>query len=275
VTQVDKQQVLDGLFKSWDDIDELLSGLSDAQWQESTALPGWRVHDVVSHIIGTESFLTGMPTPTPDVNVSKLEHVRNQMGAMNESWVRHLHDEPPSAMLEKFRSVTGERRKALAAMDDEAWNTEGATPVGQDTYGRFMRVRTFDCWMHEQDIRYAVGIWASDDVLLGGPAEQAFGEITSSLGYIVGKLGKAPDGSRVAFELTGPLQRTLRVAVDGRAKVVEDFDGDPTTTIRMDAVLFTRLAGGRTTADENDNAIEIEGDTALGRQLVEHLNFVI
>ena len=31
------------------------------------------------------------------------------------------------------------------------------TPAGPDTYGRFMRVRIFDCWMHEQDIRRAVG----------------------------------------------------------------------------------------------------------------------
>jgi len=275
VTELDKQEVLDALFKSWDDIDELLSGLSDEQWNEATKLPGWRVHDVVAHIIGTESFLMGVAAPTPDCDVSELPHVKNQMGEMNESWVRHLRDESPASMLEKFRSVTGERRKMLAAMTDEAWNATAATPVGPNTYGRFMRVRTFDCWMHEQDIRYAVGVWANDDVLLGGPAEQALEEITSSLGYIVGKLGKAPDGSRVAFELTGPLQRTLRVAVDGRAAVVDTFDGDPTTTIRLDAVLFTRLAGGRTTAAENEDAIEIAGDEALGRQIVEHLNFVV
>jgi len=274
-TQLDKQQVLDGLFRSWEDIDDLLAGLSDEQWQAPDALPGWRVQDVVSHIIGTESFLMGVPPPAPDCDVSALPHVKNQMGEMNECWVRHLRDEPPDAMLEKFRSVTAERRQALTAMDDDAWNETTTTPVGPDTYGRFMRVRIFDCWMHEQDIRYAAGVWANDDVLLGGPAEHALAEITSSLGYIVGKLGGAPDGSRVAFELTGPLQRTLRVAVNGRAAVVDEFDGLPTTTIRLDAVLFTRLAGGRTTAAENEAAIEIDGDEALGRQLVERLNFVI
>jgi uncharacterized protein (TIGR03083 family) len=275
MTQLDKREVLDGLFRSWDDIDALLAGLADEQWQVQTDLPGWRVHDVVSHIIGTESFLMGVPTPTPDLDVSKMPHVHNQMGAMNECWVRHLYEESPSAMLDKFRSVTAERRTALAAMDDEAWNETTTTPVGPHSYGRFMRVRTFDCWMHEQDIRYAVGVWATDDVLLGGPPEHALAEIASSLGYIVGKLGGAPDGSRVAIELTGPLQRTLRVAVDGRAKVVDAFDGEPTTTVRLDAVLFTRLAGGRTTAAENMNAIEIDGDVGLGRQVVERLKFVM
>jgi uncharacterized protein (TIGR03083 family) len=275
VTEVDKREVLDGLFGCWDDIDELLAGLSDDQWLAPTDLPGWRVQDVVSHIIGTESFLMGVPPPEPDCDVSELPHVHNDVGAMNECWVRHLRDEPPAAMLEKFRSVTADRRKALAAMDDDAWNETTATPVGPDTYGRFMRVRTFDCWMHEQDIRYAVGVWANDDVLLGPPAEHALAEIITSLGYIVGKLGRAPDGSRVAFELTGPLQRTLRVAVDGRAKVVDEFDGGPTTTIRLDAVLFTRLAGGRTTAAENMTAIEIDGDADLGKQVVERLKFTM
>jgi uncharacterized protein (TIGR03083 family) len=274
VTQVDKGEVLDGLFGCWDEIDELLSGLSDEQWHEPTDLPGWRVQDVVSHIIGTESVLMGVPTPKPDWDVSELPHVHNEVGVLNECWVWHLHDEPPAAVLEKFRSVTGDRRNALAAMDDDAWNDTVAAPGGPDTYGRFMRVRTFDCWMHEQDIRYGVGVWATDDVLLGPSAEQAFAEITSSLGYIVGKLGGAPDGSRVALELTGPLQRTLRVAVNGRARVVDEFDSGPTTTIRLDAVLFTRLAGGRTTGAENMPSIEIDGDVDLGKQVVDRLKFV-
>jgi uncharacterized protein (TIGR03083 family) len=275
VAQLSKRDVLDGLFGCWDEIDEVLSGLSDGQWHEPSDLPGWRVQDVVSHIIGTESVLMGVPIPTPDCDLSELPHVHNQVGVLNECWVRQLHDESPATVLGKFRSVTGDRRKALAAMDDDAWNETVATPTGPDTYGRFMRVRTFDCWMHEQDIRYGVRVWATDDVLLGSSTEQAFAEITSSLGYIVGKLGGAPDGSRVAFELTGPVQRVLRVAVDGWARVVDEFDGEPTTTIRLDAVLFTRLVGGRTTAAENMSSIEILGGVDLGRQVVERLKFVM
>lgn len=275
-TQLDKREVLDGLFGSWDDIDELLAGLTDDQWDTPTDLPGWRVHDVVAHMIGTESFLMGVPAPEPDCDVSALPHVKNELAAMNECWVRHLHDETPDAMLERFRSVTAERRKALIAMDDVTWNDTTTTPVGPDTYGRFMRIRIFDCWMHEQDIRYAAGVWASDEKLAGTAAKQALAEIEAALGRIVGKLAGAPDGSRVAFELTGPLQRTLRVAVaDGRGRLVDDFDSAPSTTIQLDAVLFARLAGGRTTAADNTDAIEITGDEALGRQIADRLTFVM
>ena len=76
------------------------------------------------------------------------------------------------------------------------------------------------------------------------------------------------------LELTGPLARTINVAVDGRAKVVEDFgDAEPTVTITLDGLLFTRLAGGREPVDHG--AISYGGDEAVGRRIVEHLNYVI
>ncbi len=276
MTRLDKDDVLAGLFGSWDDIDALLSTLSDEQWQAATPLPGWDVHDVVAHLIGTESYLQGIPTPTADCDVSALPHVHNEVGVLNECWVRHLRPESPNAMLERFRAITGERRKVLSAMKDGEWNGQTVTPAGPDTYGRFMRVRTFDCWMHEQDIREAVGVWATDEVLAGPPAVQTFDEITAGLGYIVGKLGGAPEGSRIAFELTGALQRTLRVAVNDRARVVDDFDGaSPTSAIQVDGVLFTRLIGGRTTAVQNINAIELSGDVDVARRIAEHLKFVM
>lgn len=273
---LEKAEILAGLFSSWDQLDALLSGLTDQQWQTPTALPGWTVHDVVAHIVGTESFLMGVPTPEADCDVSELPHVHNPIAAMNECWVRHLRPESPQAMIDRFRAVTAERRQALADLSDEGWNEIVPTPVGMNTYGRFMRVRTFDCWMHEQDVRYAAGVWAADEVVATPAAIHALDEIVASLGFIVGKRGKAPDGSRIAFELTGPLQRTLRVAVEGRAKVVDDFGPDgPTSTIQLDAVLFTRLAGGRTTFADNVGAVVLSGDTEVGQRIAENLTFVI
>ncbi|AFE14229.1 hypothetical protein MRGA423_19330 [Mycobacterium tuberculosis RGTB423] len=72
-------------------------------------------------------------------------------------------------MLERFRAVTSQRRKVLASLSDDEWNAPTTTPSGPDSYGRFMRIRIFDCWMHEQDIRAAVQRPSSDDEL-GGPA---------------------------------------------------------------------------------------------------------
>jgi uncharacterized protein (TIGR03083 family) len=273
-TTLDRTDVLSGLFDSWDAIDALLDGLPESQWEAATPLPGWCVHDVVSHMIGTESMLLGTATPEPDIDVTTLGHVRNDIGVMNECWVRKLRGGSGAALLDRFRAVTGDRRKLLTDMADDDWDRITPTPAGPDSYGRFMRVRTFDCWMHEHDIRDAL---QRPSETLDGPASRlALDEIAASMGFVVGKLGGAPDGSRVAIELTGPLQRSINVAVEGRGRVVEDFDGaPPTSTIRLDGLLFTRLAGGRTSPGAHAGAIEYGGDEGVGRQIVEHLNYVI
>jgi uncharacterized protein (TIGR03083 family) len=276
VTKLDKSDVLAGLFAVWDGIDALLAGLSEAEWQAASPLPGWDVKALASHMVGTESFLAGVAAPQPDIDVSGLDHVRNDIGAMNECWVRHLGKQAGADVLERFRAITNDRRTALTAMSDDDWNAVTVTPAGPESYGRFMRIRVFDCWMHEQDIRAALGRPSSDDELAGPASGLALDEVAATMGYVVGKLAKAPDGSRVEFELTGPLARSIRVNVDGRAQVVDDFGGqEPTATIRLDGLQFTRLAGGRPLCPARDQGVELGGDKDVAAQVVEHLNFVI
>jgi uncharacterized protein (TIGR03083 family) len=227
-------------------------------------------------VIGTESFLAGIAAPQPDVDVSALDHVRNEIGALNECWVRHLSGEPGAGVLERFRAVTNDRRTALTGLSDEEWNALTPTPVGPESYGRFMRVRAFDCWMHEQDMREGLSRPSSDDELEGTASQLALDEIAATMGYVVGKLAKAPDGSCILFELTGPLARSIRVSVEGRARLVDDFGGqEPTATIRLDGLQFTRLSGGRPMSPARAQDIELGGDKDVAAQVADHLNFVI
>jgi uncharacterized protein (TIGR03083 family) len=273
---LDKSDVLPGLFAVWDSIDALLDGLPEADWQAPTPLPAWCVRAVVSHIIGTESFLEGIAPPPPDIDVKTLDHVRNDIGAMNECWVRHLSGESGASVLGRYRALTDDRRKVLSSLSDDEWNATTPTPAGMDSYGRFMRIRAFDCWMHEQDIRMALQRPSSDDELDGPAAQLSLDEIAATMGFVVGKLAKAPDGSRVLFELTGPLARSIRIGVDGRAQLLDDFDGqEPTATIRLDALQFTRLTGGRPMCPIRAQDIELGGDKDVAAQIVERLNFVI
>ncbi len=276
LTQLDKSDVLAGLFAVWDSIDALLDGLPETDWQVMSPLPGWDVKALVSHIIGTESFLSGIAAPQPEIDVSALEHVRNDIGAMNECWVRHLCGESGASVLERFRAITDSRRTALTSMSDDDWNAVTPTPAGMDSYGRFMRIRVFDCWMHEQDIRAAVQRPSSDDDLHGPASQLALDEISATMGFVVGKLAKAPDGSRILFELTGPLARSIRVSVDGRAQVVDEFGGpEPTATITLDGLQFSRLAGGRPMCPARSQEVSLGGDKDLAAHIVDHLNFVI
>lgn len=267
-----KDAVVPVLVAEWASIEELLGSLDDAQWAMPTALPGWSVQDNVSHLIGTECTLAGEAPPPCAADVRGFAHVHNDIGVANELWVQALRGERPARLLERFREITAARREVLAAMSQEEFDAPSWTPAGQATYGRFIRIRLFDCWMHEQDIRDAVGLPGNDG---GRCAEGALSEVVSALGYLVGKRAGAPDGASVTIELTGPVRRTWHIAVDGRAEVVAELPAPATATVRLSSNLFTRLAGGRVPAQSRLDEIDLAGDTDLGRRVALALPFTI
>ena len=269
-----KEPLVDALVAEWASIDELLASLDAAEWDRSTSLPGWTVRDVVAHLIGTESMLAGVDAPgeEPAPGSERPAHVKNDIGAFNERWVDGLRSEPPAAVLDRFRQIVATRTEALRAMTQEDFDAESWTPAGQATYGRFMQIRVFDCWLHEQDIRDAVGRPGHES---GPCAEESIDEVVRALGFLVGKRAKAPAGSRVTVELTGPVERALHVAVDERASVVDQLDRPATTTVRMPAPLFIRLAGGRESVDDHRDEITIEGDQDLGSRVAGSLAYTI
>ena len=168
--------------------------------------------------------------------------------------------------------LTGRRAELLAAdtgvFDEVSW-----TPVGVQTYGRFMAIRSFDFWVHEQDIRVPLGRPGHTS---GPAAELALDEVRRSFGYIVGKRAGIPDGFSVLVELTGPIEAHLGAVVDGRARVVDDLD-HPDGVVRTDFLTFMLLACGRTDPDARLAAgeIELRGNTELARQLARNLRFTM
>jgi uncharacterized protein (TIGR03083 family) len=255
----------------WDSLAELGAGLDDEQWAAPTPCPGWPVSAQYAHVIGTESMLLGRPNPDVEEPPQAPAHVRNQIGGFNEVWVRSLGARPRPDVLAAFAEVVAARKEALADMTDEDFAAPSWTPVGQADYRRFMQIRIFDCWVHEQDVRDAVGRPGHET---GPVVEQSIDEIVRALGFVVGKKASAPLGSSVRFELTGPLTRRVDVDVADRARVVDALDTDPTVTLALPSGLFTRLACGRVAASEAAGAT-VTGDADLGRRVLENLAFTI
>lgn len=258
----------------WASLADLGSGLDDADWDRATACPGWAVSAQYAHVIGTESMLLGRPRP--EVDPGQQGHVRNDIGAFNEVWIAALATVPRSEVLARFAEVTAARRTALAAMNEDDFSAPSWTPVGPADYRRYMRIRVFDCWVHEQDVRAAVGRPGHG---AGPVAEQAVDEIAGALGYIVGKRAGAPDGSSVTFELTGPVSRALHVSVQGRAAVVDELPGTPTVSISLGSEAFTRLACGRIEPEAVLGGVlggvRLSGDLELGARVVSSLAYTI
>jgi uncharacterized protein (TIGR03083 family) len=257
------------LEETWDSIEALGRGLTPAEWLTPTGCPGWTVADQVAHIIGTESMLAGEPTPPGD-EADVPSHVRNDIGRANEQWVTELRRTDPIDLLDRFRRITALRLEALRARPEEQWDEPSWTPVGKATYRRFMQIRVFDSWVHEQDMRTAVGQPGNGD---GPAAEQSIDEIERALGYVIGKRAGVPDGSGVTIDLIGPVARQIHVEVDGRASVVATLRTTADVTLRVGSNAFAAMACGRVGLD--DVVVEIEGDEQLGQRIAANLAFTI
>ncbi|PXX66333.1 uncharacterized protein (TIGR03083 family) [Nocardia tenerifensis] len=274
---LDRTELTTLLSEQWDAIAALVADIDETQWRAPTSLPGWTVFDVVAHVAGTESWLLGERPPPHDPTIAKtdvrtLPHVRNETAVLNEIWVDRLRPMSGARLLAEFGETIERRRKALAAMGEQEWAALTQSPIGQVSYGRFMRVRLFDCWMHELDLADALGVRVEEG---GRRGELAFAEFLGSIPRVVVKKGGAPDGSRITFALTGSLARTLHIEVAGRAGYVDSFDEPATVEIHLPSALFVRLGGGRTSADEHLDEIAISGDEELGQRLVHNLAFTI
>ena len=259
----------------WDSLAELGRTLSDDDWARPTPCPGWPVSAQYAHVIGTESFLLGRPTPAADPG--SPAHVKNDIARFNEVWVAALANEEREEVLARFDEVASARKEALKAMGEAEFSAPSWTPVGNADYRRFMQIRTFDCWVHEQDVRDTIARPGHES---GPAAEQAVDEIVRALGYVVGKKAGAPEGSLVLIVLAGPLQRSVAVSVSGGRAGVVDPPGRPaTTTLELSSSAFTRLACGRVDAEAVLDGVfggaRVSGEEELGRRLLANLALTI
>ena len=267
------QELVDALDRVWSSIGELGDGLSESEWKAPTDVPGWSVQDNLSHIVGMEARLVGRDEPAHEVP-DGLPHVRNEVGAGNEVAVDARRDRSGAEVLAEFRDVTGERLAGLRAAGPDDFGAESWTPVGPGTVRDLLPFRIFDSWVHEQDMRGAVGRTGHLD---GPVAEAALERVIGAVPYVVGKKAGAPDGATVVVELSGPLARTFAVGVEGgRARVLDDVPASPTARIASDSPTFERLGTGRVdpAAALRDGRVTVEGDDALGQKVVTNLNFL-
>lgn len=272
LTVVDRDQVVRGLNEQWDVLVELAAELTPEQWDLPTDCPNWTVRDNFAHIIGTESMLLGREAP--DVEVPEdLEHVRNDIGRINEAWVIKYRDRSGAEVLSDMAEVITERRAVLAGQDQEAFDEPSWTPAGKDSFGRFMRIRIMDQWFHEQDIREAAG---KPGHFEGVAPPLVLDEVASVMGYVIGKQAAVPSGSTVRLVLEEPMATVFDVEVTDRARLVDSLDGEPTVTLTIPGRFFLRVAGGRIPWDDPAviESVEIQGDEKLGQQVLSNLKYM-
>ncbi len=261
--------IIDMLEDCFRALGELGAQLTEAEWETATDLPGWSVKDNLSHLIGIERMMEGLPGT--DHRSTEREYVRNPIGANNENEVDARRGTPGAEVLKEWNDLVTVRLATLRNADDDYFAQPAITPTGPGTLADFLHIRVLDCWLHEQDMRRAVGRPGN----LGGPsAEHTVDRLIRTLPIVVGKRAATPEGAAVAIDITGPVQRHLVYEVrEGRAGAVDAPTNAPIATITLDTEGFVVLAAGRRSADAV--AAQVSGDAELAGRILGQLNMMI
>lgn len=261
------QERLAGYVEVWwqavESFTALLEQVPDEQWSTPTDLAGWDVRAVAAHTAHLEAILAGGPEETAEV--PELPHITGLMGTYTEIGVINRRDTAPAAIVEEIRTAAAARYRALSAdpPTDASARPEtifGGVPWSWET---LLRNRPLDVWMHEQDVRRAVGRPGGMDT---PPAQHTTDYLMESFGYVLAKKAQAPAGTTAVLRVGGSEPMGFTVDENGRGRRLEQLPEEPTVALSMDRETFVLLAGGRRTV--GPGIVQVDGDGGLGERLV-------
>lgn len=267
---------IDALALCFSSLSELGSHLSEPEWKTATDLPGWTVQDNLSHLVAIERNLQGLPGT--EHRAAPVDYVKNPIGEMNENEIDSRRHLTGAQVLDEWNEISALRLATLRSADDSYFDAPAMTPTGPGTVADFLHIRVLDCWVHEQDMRRAVGVPGH----LGGPAaELTIDRLIRTIPIVVGKRAGTPEGESVVIDITadpilGGVQRHIICTVSqGRAHIVDAEPSSPLAKLSMDTETFLVLATGRRSHGDVANRVTVSGDAAHAAKVASQLNMMI
>lgn len=277
------------VIQCWEHVGRLIDGIDAGAADTPTVLPRWSVGDTVVHMAGTERMLGGEPLPDNLDQVPAEVREAGGVHPMNEQHIIASRDWSWDEVRADFARATEASAQRLRAASTEDLDAPFPSPVGKIPYREFMRVRTFDCYIHILDICDALGLpmrLNGVDALVSG----AFLLRPTGLPRTIAKRAGAEVGTRIRFVVPdaagddpaagpGPLPHQWDAVVGERVQLVEagqDVDGaadDPAVRIEIAAAELLRVLTGR--VDGVRATAQLDGDTELGRRVLGGANTMV
>jgi uncharacterized protein (TIGR03083 family) len=254
---------VDVWWEAVDDLTRLLESLSPEEWSTPTDLAGWDVHACAAHTAHLEAVLSGAPEESIEFEAGP--HVASLAQAYTEQGVIARRDATPDDLINEIRESATKRRTTLLADPPEDGagkppRTPGDIPWSWET---LLRNRPLDVWMHEQDVRRAVGRAGG---LETAPARHTLDYLLEGMGMVLAKRAGAPHGTTLVVGVEGHPPAAFGVADNGRGTPLPEAPDDPTVRLDLGPETFVRLAGGRRAPA--DASVTVTGDADLAARIL-------
>ena len=245
---------------------ELLRSLAPEAFDTSTALPGWRVRDVVAHLVTTDrASVTGSLLPP-------LVRGQDAVERWNEKAIKSWADRPVPELLAGL-DTWGKRFVRLArTLPGPAYRLVIPGLYGRMPAGILLWARTFDEWVHRQDIRMTLGL--PIDQVDAAPAAEL---VLRAASHMTTVHMKGTQG-RVVIALTGETlpEWGIDLGAGTNGPLVIGANENPAVRIEIPARDWILAASGRSEFDQlrTNATLTVTGNEELATRFLSQVRVV-
>lgn len=265
------RQAVDGLIATHADLQAVLEGLTDAQWQLPSACAGWRVQDVLAHVTSNfNEMVAPSPPPAEPAPTLTAEEAMEALVAPRKAW-------SAADLLAEYARTRDGAFAALAAMQDEPLASTEIPVADLGTYAMHWLANAycFDHYCHVRHDLLAPGgplpdtLAPPDDLRLRPGIEWMLAGLPQMCGAAL-----APVTGPLRLELTGPGGGvwTIHPPADGGLATIEESSSTPpVATVSSSAHDF--VSWGTKRSDWR-SACSLRGDGDVAAAFLDALNIV-
>lgn len=241
---------------------DLISKLSQDEWERPTACAGWSVHDVVLHVLGGDlAKLSRGRDGFMGVRAEPGETVLATVNRLNDEWVRAARRLSPRVATDLLAAAGPPLFDYFASLDLSAlgervsWAGPGSAPVWLDVAREYT-----EHWHHQQHVRDAVGMPGLTEPRYLAPVIATF---VHALPHAYRDVAAAA-GTAVQFLVGGEAGGDWSVVREGDGwRLYQGAPARATARVGLDAGTAWRLFTKIVSPQEAALRAELEGDPAL------------
>jgi len=137
-----------------DEVDAMLAGLDDEQWQLPTPAPGWTIAHQVAHLAATFR-VAGLAGSDPDAFRALMTRLSNDFTANVANALAEYLADPPKVLFDRWQAERNTAVKALSSVPGDQLVPWLVNPLPPSV---LMMAGMMEAFAHGQDIADALGV---------------------------------------------------------------------------------------------------------------------